>query len=67
MGFVYGQAMGAILPAVEPRIKLCILLSPGFNLQKALPEADQINFAPRIMIPVLMINGRYDFFYPVGS
>jgi cephalosporin-C deacetylase-like acetyl esterase len=66
-GLSWGGAVGAILPAVESRIKLCLLLSPGFNLQKALPEADQINFAPRIKVPVLMINGRFDFFYPVET
>ena len=26
-----------------------------------LPQVDQINFAPRVTIPTLMLNGRYDF------
>lgn len=30
-------------------------------------EADPINFLPRADMPVLMLNGRYDFFYPVES
>ena len=29
-----------------------------------MPEDDPINFAPNIKIPVLMINGRYDFGIP---
>jgi alpha-beta hydrolase superfamily lysophospholipase len=30
-------------------------------------EADPINFAPRVKIPVLMINGRHDFAEPVDK
>ena len=32
-----------------------------------MPEVDQINFAPRVRIPVLMLNGRFDFFFPVDT
>ena len=67
VGFSWGAAMGAILPALEPRLKAAVLLVGGFYLQRALPEADAINFAPRVTIPVLMLNGRYDFFYPTEA
>jgi cephalosporin-C deacetylase-like acetyl esterase len=63
-GFSWGAAMGSLLPAVEDRIKVCVLLSPGFWYQKRLPEVDQINFAPRVKVPVLMLNGRFDFTFP---
>jgi cephalosporin-C deacetylase-like acetyl esterase len=63
-GFSWGGAMGSLLPAVEDRIKACVLVVPGFNLQKSLPEADQLNFAPRVKVPVLMLNGRFDFVFP---
>ena len=66
-GASWGAAMGAILPAVEDRFKALILLVPGFYLQKRLPEVDQLNFAPRVKAPVLMLNGRFDFIFPVGS
>jgi len=66
-GGSWGGAMGAVMPAVEDRIKVCVLIVPGFNLQKSLPEVDELNFAPRVKVPVLMLNGRFDFFYPVGS
>jgi pimeloyl-ACP methyl ester carboxylesterase len=29
------------------------------------PEVDPFNFAPRVTIPTLMLNGRYDSIYPV--
>ena len=66
-GVSWGGAMGSLLPAVEDRIKTCVLLVPGFYLQKVLPEVDQLNFAPRVKVPVLMLNGRFDFFYPVET
>jgi eukaryotic-like serine/threonine-protein kinase len=63
-GESWGAAMGALLPAVETRFKALILLSPGFFLQEQLPEVDQLNFAPHVKAPVLMLNGRYDFLWP---
>jgi serine/threonine protein kinase/dienelactone hydrolase len=63
-GDSWGAAMGALLPAVETRFKALILLSPGFFLQERLPEVDQVNFAPHVKTPVLMLNGRYDFLWP---
>ena len=65
-GTSMGAGMGALLPAVETRFKAVVLISPGFWLQKRLPESDPFNFAPRVKAPVLMVNGRYDFLFPVG-
>jgi len=66
-GLSWGAAMGSILPALEGRLKVNLLLGGGFYLQRTLPEVDQINFAPRVKIPTLMLNGRYDFFFPLES
>ena len=30
-------------------------------------EVDPVNFLPRITVPTLMLNGRYDFFFPVET
>ncbi|MHC4113400.1 MAG: SUMF1/EgtB/PvdO family nonheme iron enzyme, partial [Planctomycetota bacterium] len=59
-GLSWGAAMAAIFPAVEDRLKVCLLVGGGFYFEPALPEVDQINFAPHVKIPLLMINGRYD-------
>ncbi len=64
-GLSWGAAMGPILIALENRLKVGVLHAGGFSFEKALPEVDQINFAPRVTIPVLMLNGRYDWFYPL--
>jgi formylglycine-generating enzyme required for sulfatase activity/dienelactone hydrolase len=64
-GFSWGASMGALLPALEDRIKVVALQSGGFYPVKTLPEVDQINFAPRVKQSVLMLNGRYDYYAPV--
>src|SRR5262249_24327168 len=61
-GYSGGAEMGAIVPAVEPRIKVCVLALGGLDFQHPLPEVDVINFISRVKQPVLMLNGRYDFF-----
>jgi dienelactone hydrolase len=66
-GASWGGDLGAILPAVEPRLKASVLYVAGFPLQRTLPEVDAINFAPRVTIPTLMLNGKYDFFDPVET
>ena len=66
-GFSWGAAMGAIMPAIEERIKLVLLYVAGLYQTKAFPEADQINFLPRVTVPVLMLNGQYDFYFPVDT
>jgi eukaryotic-like serine/threonine-protein kinase len=66
-GYSWGAEMGGIIPAVEPRIKVNILALGGLDFQRPLPEVDIINFLPRVKQPTLMLNGRYDFFFPVRS
>jgi serine/threonine protein kinase/formylglycine-generating enzyme required for sulfatase activity/predicted esterase len=66
-GVSRGAAMGAVLPAVESRIKAAVLIVGGFYLARARPEVDQVNFASRVTAPVLMLNARYDFILPVES
>lgn len=67
VGLSWGAQQGALLPALEPRLKTLLLVAGGFPLQKTRPEVDPINFAPRITVPTLMLSGRYDFFYPSAS
>jgi dienelactone hydrolase len=67
MGVSWGGELAPLFLAVEPRISLAVLYVAGFNRQPALPEADPVNFAPRVKVPVLMLNGRFDFFYPTAT
>jgi len=67
----YGISMGAyqgiILTALQSRVKASVLLGGGLERGNMLPEYDIVNFAPRVKVPTLMINGRNDFSYPVES
>ncbi|HSE39312.1 MAG TPA: prolyl oligopeptidase family serine peptidase, partial [Acidobacteriota bacterium] len=66
-GYSWGAGMGGVVGAVENRFKTMILLHGGLPLRERQVEIDPINFVPRIRIPVLMINGKYDSNYPVES
>jgi dienelactone hydrolase len=64
-GFSWGGRMGGIIPAVEKRLKVDVIYLGGFRQQtSSFPEVDPINYVQRIKIPVLMLNGRYDPFFP---
>jgi eukaryotic-like serine/threonine-protein kinase len=63
-----GGIQGALLPAVEKRIKAAILSSGGLTLtMRPPPEADPFNFVTHVTIPVLMLSGRYDATFPLES
>ena len=66
-GVSWGAAMGPVFLATEPRFKAGVLVAGGFYLQHSLPEVDAFNFAPRVKVPVLLLNGKFDFFYPTES
>ena len=63
-GASWGGLVGGLVPAVEPRLKVAVLHVAGLSFSRPLPEADPFNFLPRIKIPLLMLNGRYDDYYP---
>ena len=67
MGLSWGAGMAPIYVAAEPRFKAAVLIVGGFYLQHSLPEVDGFNFAPRVRVPVLQLNGRYDFFNPIDT
>jgi dienelactone hydrolase len=66
-GVSWGGAMGAVIPAVEKRLKASVLYVAGLDFQKPSPEVDAINYVTRVTCPVLMLNGRHDHFFPVES
>jgi len=74
-----GGQMGAIIPAVEERLKVSILFRAGFTrvvslsspnslfIGQARAEVDPINFVTRVTIPTLMLNGKYDNTFPLET
>ena len=66
-GYSWGGNMGGVIPAVEPRIKASMLYVAGLTMERSRPEVDPFNYLPRVTSPVLMLNGKYDYFFPVAS
>jgi cephalosporin-C deacetylase-like acetyl esterase len=64
-GLSTGAYLGNILPAVENRIRVAVLLGGGFDGARKMPEVDELNFAPRVKVPTLLVDGRYDVFFPL--
>ena len=63
----WGSELSPIMTALEKRFKAAIFAAGGCDPATVLPEADPMNFAPRVKIPVLLINGRYDFVFPMKA
>jgi serine/threonine protein kinase len=68
MGVSMGSAEGVVFSTLlQNRLKTVILLDGGFFLEPPPPGDDQADFAPHLKLPVLMVNGRYDFTFPVET
>jgi cephalosporin-C deacetylase-like acetyl esterase len=66
-GLSLGAEAGPIMVSLEKRLKVAALLGGGFGTSPSLPEIDEFNFASRVTVPVLMVNGRYDFIFPLET
>jgi len=65
LGVSMGTAYGVIMTALEDRFRAIVFLDGGFFLLPSPRGRDQLDFAPRVTKPVLMVNGRYDFTFSV--
>ena len=65
VGVSFGASVAVPLLALERRLKTALLLSGGIPTTVVPAVVDPINYVPRITIPVLMINGRYDYVFPI--
>jgi len=62
LGVSMGSATGVIISTLlQDRLKTSIFLDGGYFLFPPTPGNDQADFAPRLKMPVLMVNGRYDY------
>ncbi len=68
LGVSMGSADGVIIATLlQDQLKTAIFLDGGYFLQKPPAGIDQADFAPRMKKPVLMINGRYDYTFPLET
>jgi eukaryotic-like serine/threonine-protein kinase len=66
-GFSWGANMGLRVTALDGRFKASILMAGGLDSDDTagMPEVDELNFAPRVRTPTLMLSGRDDFRFPL--
>ena len=68
LGVSMGSAEGVILATLlQNRLRGAVFLDGGYFLMSPEPGTDQADFAPRMKKPVLMVNGRYDYTFPVQT
>jgi formylglycine-generating enzyme required for sulfatase activity/predicted Ser/Thr protein kinase len=68
LGVSMGAASGVIAgELLQDRLKTLLLLDGGYFLDPPPAGGDQADFAPRVKIPVLMVNGRYDFTFSLDK
>jgi dienelactone hydrolase len=67
VGLSWGGQMGPVMIATEPRFKTAILLLGGICACKRHPASDPAHFAPRVTIPILMINNATDSVFPLEA
>ncbi len=67
-GFSWGGLVAPIVLAVENRFAAAVVVLGGLDpWARPRPEVDLPNYAPRVKLPVLMLNGRYDLVFPLES
>jgi dipeptidyl aminopeptidase/acylaminoacyl peptidase len=67
-GISWGGFSGAPMMAIEPRFKAGVLVLAGIWLNpNHLPETIGSSYLPRITIPVVMLNGKYDQTFPLET
>ena len=67
VGVSMGATLAPIVLAVDRRFATAVLWSGGLPMTTRLPENDPVNFAPRVALPLLMLNGRDDFTFPMET
>ena len=67
LGASWGSAWAPVMVSQEERFRTAVLFEGGLYQQHVAPEVDAFNFLPRVRVPVLMLNGRFDYTFPLES
>jgi dienelactone hydrolase len=67
LGFSWGGAVAPVMLALEERIKASVIIVGGLLMQETQAMADPFHFLPRVTQPTVVINARFDSFYPLET
>tara|TARA_X000001036_G_C20479666_1_gene725087 strand:- start:337 stop:903 length:567 start_codon:yes stop_codon:yes gene_type:complete len=66
-GVSWGGYMANTLLAIDDRVKAAVLNVAGYCFQETYEEIESYLYTPRIKCPVIMLNGKYDVFFPLET
>jgi len=66
-GVSWGGYMANILLAIDERVKAAVLNVAGLCFQETYEEIESYLYTPRIKCPIIMLNGKYDVFFPMET
>jgi eukaryotic-like serine/threonine-protein kinase len=66
-GHSWGGRLAPINLTAERRFRAAVLSLPGLILAPRRPEVDEFNYLPRVRVPTLVMSGRYDDIFPLGT
>ena len=66
-GVSWGGYMANILLAIDDRVQSATLYVAGLCFQRSKKEVESYHYTSRITIPVLMLNGEFDQFFPLET
>jgi dienelactone hydrolase len=67
LGISWGGAVAPVMLALEERIRAAVIIVGGLLMQETQAMADPFHFLPRVTQPTVMINARWDSFYPLET
>jgi dienelactone hydrolase len=71
-GISSGALISPLFGALETRLRAMVAIgggiwSSGGQLIPGFAELDMVNFLPRVKLPFLLVNGRYDLYFPAET
>jgi dienelactone hydrolase len=67
LGIGFGASTPLALLAVEDRLRTAVLVSGDFSYRAPPDAVHPVSFVDRTTLPVLMVNGRYDYVFPLET
>jgi formylglycine-generating enzyme required for sulfatase activity/predicted esterase len=67
IGLSYGASVPLSLLSLETRFNAAVLMSAGMGGVPGFPDADALNYAGHITMPLLLLSGQHDFVYPLET